>query len=383
MKIRAKLGGCHAAVMIVLALAGCKGQDQDMSMPPPPVSALTLTAQKLELTEDLPGRVSPVRIAEIRPQVSGIVERRLFEQGAEVKVGQALYQINAAPFTADANSADAALRRARATLERAQIQADRVKPLFEADAVSKQVYDDAVSQHQVAVADVEQAKAALARRKLDVRFATVEAPISGRIDQAMVTEGALVGTTDAQPMARIQQIDQVYVNVRRPASSLASFRQAMNSQKTSGSVAAKVILDDGSEHDRSGQILFSGITVDSGTGDVLLRVVVNNPDRTLLPGMFVRARVPRASYNNALTVPQQAVVRSGGKASVWTIDSKNLAQPKPVELGELIGGSYRVISGLKAGDKVVVEGIARVTEGSPVKAQAWESGAATPLAKTR
>ncbi|CAI8693569.1 MULTISPECIES: efflux RND transporter periplasmic adaptor subunit [Burkholderia] len=368
---------CYGAVCALVAamLAGCGPSEQQAAAPATPVAAMTLTASRLDVTEDLPGRVAAVRTAEIRPQVSGIVQRRLFEQGTEVRTGQPLFQINPAPFKADMDTASASLQRAQAALERAKVQTARFKPLVEADAISRQVYDDAVSQRDQAAADVAQARATLARRQLDLKFAAVEAPITGRIDQALVTEGALVASTDSQPMARIQQIDQVYVDVRQPAVSLESLRGALASQpeSTGNGLPVDVLRGDDTRYDVKGRMLFSGINVDPGTGDVLVRVLVDNPKRQLLPGMYVRARIPRAHYANALTVPQQAIVRAGGKPQVWVLDAKGTAHLKAVEVGELTNRSYRIKSGLQAGQKIVVEGMERLIDGASTAATDWKS----------
>lgn len=367
--------GAVSALTVAL-LAGCGPAEQQAAVPATPVAAMTLAAARLDVTEDLPGRVAAVRVAEIRPQVSGIVQRRLFEQGTEVRAGQSLFQINPAPFKADMDTAAASLQRAQAALERAKVQTARFKPLVEADAISRQVYDDAVSQRDQAAADVAQARATLARRQLDLKFATVEAPIAGRIDQALVTEGALVSSGDSQPMARIQQIDQVYVDVRQPAASLDALRGALAAQPRaadSNGLPVDVLRDDDTRYDARGRMLFSGVNVDPGTGDVLLRVLVDNPKRQLLPGMYVRARIPRAHYAGAVTVPQQAVVRAGGKPQVWVLDAKGAAHLKAVEVGELANRSYRIKSGLQAGQKIVVEGMERLVDGAPVAATDWKS----------
>lgn len=376
-------GGMY--LLVVLILAGCGQPEPEGTPPPPQVSATTITTSRLELTEDLPGRVAAVRVAEIRPQVSGIVQRRLFEQGTEVRAGQPLFQINPAPFRADADTAVATLQRAEAALARAQVQTARLQPLVEADAISRQVYDDAASQRDQAAADVAQARAVLARRQLDLKFATVEAPISGRIDQALVTEGALVNSGDNNPMARVQQIDQVYVDVRRPAASLEALREALETQKASSGngLPVAVLRSNGEPYAAKGRILFSGVNVDAGTGDVLLRVLVDNPQRQLLPGMFVRARVPHTSYADALTVPQQAVVRVGGQPQVWTLDANNHVHLKPVELGELVDRHYRIRSGLNAGQKIVVEGMERLSDDAEVIAQDWKSPESTPADSAR
>jgi multidrug efflux system membrane fusion protein len=359
------------AGLAVLALAGCEAaSEQAEAATPLQVSVLTLEAHELSVSEDLPARVAAVRSAEIRAQIGGIVQRRLFEQGAEIKAGAVLFQINPAPFKAEVDSAAAALQRAEATLARARVQAERLSPLVQAEAVSRQVYDDAVAQREQAAADVAQARATLARRKLDLQFASVEAPIAGRIDQALVSEGALVSPTDTTPLARIQQIDQVYVDVRQSAAILDTLRQQAGSATPELSV--DILGSDGKPLGMRGRILFSGIEVDAGTGDVLLRVLVDNPQRRLLPGLYVQARIPRAHYPAALSVPQQAVSRTAGQASVWVVDAQGQVQAVPIEVGELVERRYRVVSGLSAGQQVVVEGIERLSPDAQVATHPWQ-----------
>lgn len=371
MFVKQRYAGALLAVIAAFGLAGCDVAPQEQEAPAPPqVSVLTLTGRELVISEDLPAWVAALRSADIRAQISGIVQRRLFEQGAEISAGTVLFQINPAPFKADVDSAAAALQRAEAVLARARIQIERLKPLLRTDAISRQTYDDAISQRDQAAADVAQAKATLARHQLNLQFASVEAPIAGRIDQALVSEGALVSPTDATPMARIQQIDQVYVDVRQPASVLESLRQQAGS--TAPELAVEILGSNGTPLGMQGRILFSGIEVDAGTGDVLLRVLVDNPERRLLPGLYVQARIPRARYANALTVPQQAVVRTSGQTSVWVVDGQGLAQLVPVNTAELVNNQYRIASGLSAGQQVVIEGIDRLTPGVQVTASPWQ-----------
>ncbi|MEV3806037.1 efflux RND transporter periplasmic adaptor subunit [Aeromonas veronii] len=371
MFVKQRYAGALLAVIAAFGLAGCDVAPQEQEAPAlPQVSVLTLTGRELVISEDLPARVAALRSADIRAQISGIVQRRLFEQGAEISAGTVLFQINPAPFKADVDSAAAALQRAEAVLARARIQIDRLKPLLRTDAISRQTYDDAVSQRDQAAADVAQAKATLARHQLNLQFASVEAPIAGRIDQALVSEGALVSPTDTTPMARIQQIDQVYVDVRQPASVLESLRQQAGS--TAPELTVEILGSNGTPLGMQGRILFSGIEVDAGTGDVLLRVLVDNPERRLLPGLYVQARIPRARYANALTVPQQAVVRTSGQTSVWVVDGQGQAQLVPVNTAELVNSQYRIASGLSAGQQVVIEGIDRLTPGVQVIASLWQ-----------
>ncbi|WP_066266358.1 efflux RND transporter periplasmic adaptor subunit [Hydrogenophaga palleronii] len=367
----------HAVLagLLALMLSGCGPSPKaEEAEPPVRVSALTLEPVELTVHEDLPGRVAALRTAEIRPQVSGIVQKRLFEQGAEIKAGAPLFQIDPAAFKADAETAAGALQRAQAVLARAHLQADRLAPLVQADAVSRQVFDDAQSQRAQAAAEVAQAQAALARRQLDLRFATVDAPISGRIDQALVSEGALVTPANSMPMATIQQIDQVYVDVRQSAASLEQLRHAVDGRQSAGSgMPVQILAGSDKPLGTSGRLLFSGINVDAGTGDVLLRVLVDNRQRQLLPGMYVLARVPRAHYPAALTVPQEAVRHRGGRASVWVVDEHQHARQAAVELGELVNRHYRIASGLEAGQQVVIQGLERLDEGKPVEAHAWQN----------
>lgn len=364
----------------LLSLAACsKPAPEEGAAPPAAVTVLKLHAAPVVLSDELPGRVAAFRTADIRPQVGGIVLRRQFEQGAEVKAGQKLFQLNPAPFQADVDSAAAALQHAVATAKRASSQADRLKPLVEADAISRQAYDDAVAQREQAVATVAQARAALARRRLDLAFASIEAPIAGRIGSELVTEGALVGLADATPMARIQQIDKVYVDVRQPAAALA----ALQASGTGGAdkLPVTILGADGQPHPVTGRILFSGISVDAGTGDAVIRVLVDNPQRQLLPGMFVRARIARAVQAHGVLLPQQAVLRSsGGQAQAWVLDGTNKVSLKPISVGDVVEHQYVVNGGLKAGDTVVIEGQERLQPGATAAPQPWKRAAAVAAA---
>ena len=369
----------------LLGLAACSRPAPEEAAPPPAaVTVLKLHAAPVVLSDELPGRVAAFRTADIRPQVGGIVLRRQFEQGAEVQAGQKLFQLNPAPFQADVDSAAAALQHAVATAKRASSQADRLKPLVEADAISRQAYDDAVAQREQAVATVAQARASLARRRLDLAFASIEAPIAGRIGSELVTEGALVGLADATPMARIQQIDKVYVDVRQPAAALAALQASGNGG--ADKLPVTILGADGQPHPVTGRILFSGISVDAGTGDAVIRVLVDNPQRQLLPGMFVRARIARAVQANGVLVPQQAVLRSSdGQAQAWVLDGAHKASLKPISVGDVVNHQYVVNGGLKAGDTVVVEGQERLQPGATAAPQPWKPAvvATAAAAKTR
>ncbi|ELC7365113.1 efflux RND transporter periplasmic adaptor subunit [Stenotrophomonas maltophilia] len=360
-----------AALIATLALAmtACSAPEATPEATPR-VSVITVGPQVVQRDDELPGRVAAVRTAQIRAQVGGIVQRRLFDQGAEVSAGQALFQIDPAAFRADVDSALAALQRSEAALGRSRVQSQRLHALAAAQAVSQQHRDDASAEYEQARAAVNEARAILARRQLDLRYATVSAPIAGRIDQALVTEGALVGVADAEPMAVVQQIDQVYVDVRRPAAQLESLQR---SAAGGGELPVTIIGAGGKPLSERGQMLFSGINVDARTGDVILRILVDNPQRQLLPGMYVRAKVPRGAPASALTVPQQAVLRSaGGQAYAWVIGGDGKAVIRTLEVDGSVDRQWLVRTGLKAGEKVVVEGQERLQEGVVVDARDWQ-----------
>ncbi|MBH1713515.1 efflux RND transporter periplasmic adaptor subunit [Stenotrophomonas maltophilia] len=353
---------------LALAMTACSAPEATPEAAPR-VSVVTVGPQVVQRDDELPGRVAAIRPAQIRAQVGGIVQRRLFEQGAEVRAGQALFQIDPAAFRADVDSALAALQRSEAALGRSRVQSQRLHALAAAQAVSQQHRDDASAEYEQARAAVNEARAILARRQLDLRYATVSAPIAGRIDQAMVTEGALVGVADAEPMAVVQQIDQVYVDVRQPAAQLESLQRSAGG----GELPVTIIGAAGKPLPERGQMLFSGINVDARTGDVILRILVDNPQRQLLPGMYVRAKVPRGAPASALTVPQQAVLRSaGGQAYAWVIGGDGKAVIRTLEVDGSVDRQWLVRTGLKAGEKVVVEGQERLQEGVVVDARDWQ-----------
>ncbi|MDO7836261.1 efflux RND transporter periplasmic adaptor subunit [Sphingobium sp. HBC34] len=350
-------------------LAGCVADAP--AAKPDTVEVLTSTVAPAPMTiaDELPGRVAAWRTAEIRAQVGGIVLRQLFEQGALVRAGQPLFQISPAPYRADADAARATLQKASAALIRTQVQVERLKPLLAADAISRQSFDDAVAARAQATAEVAEARSTLRRRQLDLGFSRVSAAIAGRIGAANVTEGALVSVGDAAPLATVQQIDRVYVDLRQPADRFAALRA---SGKTD--LPVEILTADGQALPIKGHVLFSGIAVDPGTGDVLVRVAVDNPGERLLPGMFVRARLPRATMPAALSVPQQAVTRDGsGTAQVSVVDQQDRVHVRRVSVGEVVDGRYLILSGLRAGERVIVEGQDRVQVGTPVATRPWRA----------
>ena len=357
-------------VALIAALTGCDEKAiKEAEAPAPQVAIAVIQPQVLSVNETLPGRVNALHTAEIRPQVSGIIQRRLFEQGAEIKKGMPLFQINAAPFEAEVASAQAGLLRARAANDKAQQQAARLRPLMKTGAVSRQSFDEAIANARQAAADVAQASAALRRKELDLSFATVEAPISGRIDQALVSEGAYVTASDSTPLARIYQTDPIYVDVHQPAEVYHALRQqAATHQDAAAGLPVNVLLPGGTVYPQPGRILFSGMSVDTATGDVMVRIEVSNPDRELLPGMFVRVEIPRRHYEDALLVPQQAVSHQQGNAVLWVVDDQQQARQIKVRVGELTHGAYRIAEGLPAGSRVVVQGMDKLGNGMKVAA---------------
>jgi membrane fusion protein (multidrug efflux system) len=350
-------------------------------MPPPEVSVVTASPERLTLTNELPGRLEATRVAEVRARVPGIVTKRVFREGSEVKANEVLFRIDPASFEAALNSAQASLARAEANLAQATTTAQRYKPLVETNAISKQEYDSALAAQKQSAADVQGAKAALQTARLNLGYATVNAPISGRIGRALVTEGALVGQGVATPLATIQQLDPIYVNITQSASEALKLRRAMNSgqlQKT-GKDEAKVsiVLEDGEVYPEAGKLLFSDQTVDPSTGAITLRALVPNPDRFLLPGMYVRARVEQAVRENAITLPQQAVQRTSKGAVVMVVGEDNKVTPRPVKADTALNNKWVVSEGLKGGERVIVEGFQKAQPGSVVKVVPWKD-AGTP-----
>ncbi|WP_435929917.1 efflux RND transporter periplasmic adaptor subunit [Dryocola sp. BD613] len=331
----------------------------------------TLGAEDIYSIRVFPARVSAVKTAQIRPQVGGIIQKRLFRQGSEILQGQPLFQIDAAPFEADVEMAGAAVAKAKATYQQMSKRAYRFSQLQKNAAISQQDLDDAKANSAQAAADLAEAIASLNRKKLDLNYATVKAPISGRVDQEFVTEGALVSPGDTQAMAVIQQLDRVYVDARVPTQELRSIYPAVDNVPGSqpGSEAMAAVLDD---NDKSygvpAHLLFSGISVNNETGDVVLRAEAENPQRILLPGMFVKLQITRLIKKDGLAVPEQALNRVNEKTSVWIVDQENKAKRVEIQTGEQTEKGVTVTAGLKAGDKIVIEGQDKLQDGAAVSA---------------
>ncbi|MFP5398735.1 MAG: efflux RND transporter periplasmic adaptor subunit [Gammaproteobacteria bacterium] len=383
----------RSALLLVLLLAACGGGTSGgppgggapAAPPPPPVGVITVQPQSVPLTTELPGRVEPVRVAQVRARVTGIVQRRLFTEGSEVRAGQPLFQIDPAPYQAALDSAQATLARAQAALAQASATAQRYQPLAQAKAVSEQLYADAMAARQTAEADVAAARAAVQTARINLDYARVTAPIAGRIGRALVTEGALVSAAEATQLALIQQVGTVYVNFTQSSAELLRLRQAQAAgrlQRLSGdAVAVRVVLDDGSELPRPGRLLFSDLSVDATSGQVTLRAEVPNPDGLLLPGQYVRVRLSQAALPDGMLVPQQAVTRSQQGDTVLVVGADNKPQPRRVSVAGAHEGQWIVTAGLQAGDRVVVDGFQKMfVPGAPVTPVPWQPGASAPAA---
>ena len=364
------------------ALTGCNRSgnaeaEQAQQAAPAKVSIYTVQQQDIHLIENLPARVQAYRISEIRPQVGGIIEKVLFTQGSEVKAGQPLFKINSEILQADVNSNQALLAKAQAEVVRLKTQQERYRQLLPSNAISKQEFNNTEAAYQQALAEVAQTKAALARQNLNLRYATVRAPISGQIGKLLVTEGALVSTSDTNPMALVHQLDKVYVDVKQSISEYEQLQDRLSdgSLLQRGGAEVSISNSQGKLYPVTGKILFSDTSVDPNTGDVTIRVEVNNPQRKLLPGMYVRVGLNRASQPNALLVPEQAVQRDiSGQAQLLIVKANQTAETRPVSLGQLYKGFYVVNSGIKAGEKVIVEGHDRIQQPEqPLKITQWKS----------
>ncbi|MEH6435021.1 efflux RND transporter periplasmic adaptor subunit [Massilia sp. DD77] len=353
-------------------------------MPAPEVGVITTKFEPVALQTELPARVEPVRTAQVRARVNGVVLKRLFTEGSEVKQGQSLFQIDPAPYQAQLSSSQAALARAQATLNQATAQANRYKPLAEAKAISEQEYTNAVAAQKTAEAEVAAARAQLRVSQINLGYSNVYAPISGRIGRALVTEGALVSAAEATEMALIQQTNPMYLNITQSASELQRLRkQAGGANKASG-LPVTVMLDDGTEMPVRGKLLFSDVTVDPSTGQVTLRATVPNADNALLPGQYVRVRLAQAELPNGILVPQQAVTRGGAQGdSLTVIGADNKPAPRTVKIASQQGQNWVVTEGLKEGERVMVDGFQKLQmlpPGTPVKVVPWTPKAATATA---
>lgn len=373
-KTRALVTAVAIIALATIVLNGCKQE-----LPPPPrqtpqVGVVTLESQPYVLTHELPGRTAAYRIAEVRPQVDGIIQKRLFSEGSEVKAGQQLYQIDAAIYEATLKEAEAGLASSRSLAERYAV-------LVKSRAVSQQAYDEAQAASL-------QAEASLEKARIDLRYTKVLAPISGRIGRSAVTEGALVSNGQAQVMATIHQFDPIYVDVIQPARELIALRRDLASGRLErvGDNTAKVtlILEDGSEYGQEGRLEFSEVAVDESTGSVTLRAVFPNPDRELLPGMFVHARLFGGLKSGAILAPQQGVTRNTkGEATAMLVNAQNKVELRTLRVERAVGNRWLVDEGLIPGDRLITEGLQFIRPGIEVKAvpasNVGQDTQATPL----
>lgn len=368
-----------------LSLAGCgDSAEQDEKAPTPQVRVETLQLQPLAISSELSGRILAPRTAEVRARVAGVVLKRVYREGSDVKQGDVLFLIDPAPFKADHDSARATLAKAEATLYQARLQEQRYRELVDDKAVSRQEYDNAKASFLQADADVAAAKAALERTRLNLGYATVTAPISGRIGRAQVTEGALVGQNESTPLATIQQLDPIHADVTQSTRELNALRRALRAgelqQVGDGQARATLIQDDGSAYPLPGKLLFSDISVDPSTNQITLRSEFPNPDLDLLPGSYVRVRLEQAVQPKGLSVPQRAVLRdSAGMPKVLVVDQQARVSDRQVVLGSAQGDRWVVSEGLAPGERVVVEGLQHVKAGDQV--QVDNAAGAAPIAQ--
>ena len=391
MNVKFRIFLSTAAVIMAGALitGGCgKKATAPQQMPPPEVGVVTVKLQRVALTTELPGRTSAYLVAEVRPQVGGIILKRLFTEGSDVKAGQVLYQIDPATYQAAYASAKAALSKAEANVVPLRLKAERYGQLVSINAVSKQDSDDVSAQQKQAEAEIEAAKAALETARINLAYTKVTAPISGRIGRSSVTDGALVTASQAVALATIQQLSTMYVDVTQSSAELLRLKQDMASglMKNGGAAQARVklLLEDGSAYPLPGTLKFSEVTVDQSTGSIILRAVFPNPKQTLLPGMFVRAILEEGVNERAILVPQQGVSRTPqGDAMVMVVGSEEKVEPRTIKVVRTVGDSWLVSEGLNTGDRVILEGIQKARPGTPVKAVPFgvktgiNSGAAT------
>lgn len=365
-----------AAALLALALSACDGKQQGgaPAAQAVEVAAITVQPRRVSLFTELPGRTAAFRVAEVRPQVSGIVLKRLFTEGGEVTAGQQLYQIDPATYQAAVQSAQADLAKARANVKSIEAKAVRYADLVQINAVSRQDYDDVVASADQARAQVMVAQAALETARISLGYTKVYAPIDGRIGKSSVTEGALVTANQTESLATITQLDPIYVDVSQSTSELMRLRQAVSAgrlrQPGETEQAPVTLTLDGSAqpYSESGQLQFSDVTVDQTTGAVQVRAVFPNPRKELYPGLFVRARVEQGVREQALLVPQQAVVRNpDGSAMVWVVGADAKANPRPVRTGAAVGAEWLIDEGLQPGETVVVEGLQKIRPGAEVR----------------
>ena len=377
-----RTSGAIAVLCATVIMAGCsKKQEAPHAQQAPQVVVFTVNPAALPMTVDLPGRTNAYQVADVRPQVGGLIQKRLFVEGSDVKAGAALYQIDPATFQAAYNSAKAALSKAKANLLTAGPKAARYKELVAIEGVSRQDYDDAVAAFEQSKADVESATAALETANINLKYSTVTAPISGRTSTSTVTAGALVTAGQANALTTVQQLDPIYVDVTQSSTDLLRLKRQLadGSLKKAGDGQAKVslLLPDGSKYSEPGKLQFSGVTVDPTTGNVVLRALFPNPKGDLLPGMYVRAQLETGVNDSAITVPQVGVTRNQkGEATAMILNKEGKVEQRVLVTGGTVCDNWLVTSGLAAGDRVIVEGLQKIKPGAPAVAVPAQAPAA-------
>ena len=364
------------AAISIIAISGCSQEPAPQAagggqQPPPTVSVLEVVLQPVENTVTLPGRVSPLRQSQVRPQVEGVITERLFEEGAFVEKGQQLYQIDDSRYAAQLASAKADVKSAEANRKTLEARAERYKGLLDKNAVSQQEYDDAIAQAEQADAQISVAKAAVELAQVDLDFTKVYAPISGQISRSYMTVGALVTSNQTQQLATITQLDPIYVDMQQSGKGILKLRRAM---QESGTLPVTLVLDDmtGESYEHTGELKFSEVTVDETTGAVALRAEFPNPDSLLMPGMFTKARV-NISNTQEILVPQRAATRQPDTSlSVMVVNAENKVEARTITIAGSYGDQYIVTSGVAAGDKVIVAGYQKVKPGAQVNTKPWQ-----------
>ena len=388
-------GGTKMITLVVtfagcLILIGCGKQNATAVQAPanpPEVGIIIVKPERVALTTELSGRTSAYLIAEVRPQVSGIIKKRLFTEGSDVKAGEVLYQIDPATYQAAYNNAKASLTRAEANVVPARLKAERYKELVKINAVSKQDYDDVSAALKLTEADIDAAKASVETARINLDYTKVTAPISGRIGRSTVTDGALVTAGQPAALSTIQQLSSMYVDVTQSSADLLRLKQNLASgllkNNATTQARVKLMLEDGSVYPLSGILKFSEVTVDQSTGSITLRAIFPNPKQTLLPGMFVRAIVEEGVNDNAVLIPQRGVTRNPkGDAMVMVVGTDEKVEPRPIKVARTVGDNWLVSDGLKAGDRVILDGVQRARPGSSVKAVPFSVAPTAPSAGT-
>lgn len=375
------------AVSLALLVSACSNEGSSAvaapAPPPPSVGVFVAQSADIPLVTELPGRTAPYLIAEVRPQVTGLVKQRAFKEGSEVKAGDLLYQIDPATYKAAHDTAKAGLARAEANLTAAKLKASRYAGLAKIDAVSQQANDDASAALKLAEADVAAARASIEQARIDLEFTRLSSPIAGRVGRSTVTAGALVTANQEQALATVQQLNPIYVDLTQSSAELLRLRRALEAgrlqQASKVEMPVSLVLEDGTEYALPGKLAFSEVSVDPATGSVTLRAVFPNPDGVLLPGMYVRARLEQAVAHNAIMIPHAGLTRDArGQAIVMVVGADDTVEARPIKAERSIGDQWVVTEGLVAGERIIVEGLQKVRPGAKVNAQVAGAVAAAP-----